>query len=145
MQEDRFYDKLVGQIEERSQAKEELARQLSQLQGQLSVLEDELKELECALSVYNRLTDTATCSYPDPVSPAREYTKATIADICADIMIEAGGHARVRDLIASLQQAGKLTSRDSKVAHATLLKSLQRDNRFERIKRGVFGLKESTS
>ncbi|MFC1926358.1 hypothetical protein ACFLWV_01230 [Chloroflexota bacterium] len=145
MQENSFYDKLVKQIEDKSQAKEELARHLSQLQGQLSVLEDELKELECALSVYNRLTGAATTSYPEPVSPTRESAKATIADICADIMIEAGGHARVRDLIANLQQAGKLTSRDSKVAHATLLKSLQRDARFERIKRGVFGLKEGIS
>jgi len=141
MQEDSFYDKLVGQIGEKSQAREKIGRQLSQLQGQLSVLEDELKELECALSVYNRLTGTATTSYPDPVSPAKESAKATIADICADIMIEVGGHARVRDLITRLQQAGKLTSKDSKVAHATLLKSLQRDTRFERIKRGVFGLK----
>ena len=145
MPDNEFRDKLVSQIKEKRQDKQKLEQQRFEIQSQLKALDEELRGLESALSVHDRLMGIASAPSSTPNSNARRFAKATIADSCAAIMREMGGYARIRDLVECLQKAGKLTSKDYRTAHSTVLKSLQRDKRFEHIERGAVALKETVS
>lgn len=144
MPDNDFREKLVSQIKEKRKAKQTLEQQRFEIQSQLRALDDELGELETSLSVHDRLMGVATSAPSTANSNAKRFKRATTADSCAVLMKESGGHARVRDLMERLVKAEKLTT-NYKTAYATVLKALQRDDRFERIARGEFALKEAMS
>lgn len=136
-----FRPKLVEQIREKQERKKVLEQQRFELITEIKALEQELEQLETALGVHDQLMGIASPQTSRANSNAKRFQYATIADSCAAIMRELGGHAKTRELMERLTKAGKLTT-NYKTAYSSVLKALQRDERFEQLGRGEFALKD---
>lgn len=144
MPDNEFRQKLITEIREKEKAKKKLEQQRFEIQSQLRALDDDLKALETSLSVHDNLMGISSPKPSQANSNSKRFKYATTADACVELMKELGGHAKTRTLMERLVKAGKLTSNYAS-AYTTVLKALQRDNRFEQIGRGEFALKEAMS
>ena len=102
----------------------------------------ELGELQLALSVLRRVLGKPTpTGLFDGLDMMRLRTQ-TVADSCFEIVGEKGGTAKVTEIIDILIAAGKLKD-DRRIAYATVVKSMERDDRFTKVGRGEYGLAAS--
>lgn len=141
MPDNDFRQKLVDQIKEKKKEKQRVEQQRFEVQSQLRALDDELRELETSLSVHDRLMGITSPIPSTAHSNAKRFRNATAADSCATLMRELGGEAATRELMERLTKAGKLKA-GYKTNYTTVLKALQRDERFEWVSRGRYRLKE---
>ena len=102
----------------------------------------ELSELELALSVLRRVIGKPTPPDLFGALDTRRLRGQTVADSCFDIIRQRGGRARVTEIIDMLIAAGKLKD-DRRIAYATVVKSMERDDRFAKVGRGEYGLAET--
>ena len=102
----------------------------------------ELSELELAVSVLRRVVGKPTPPDLFGALDTRRLREQTVADSCFDIIRERGGRAKVTEIIDILIAAGKLKE-DRRIAYATVVKSMERDERFTKVGRGEYGLAET--
>ncbi|MDY6957654.1 MAG: hypothetical protein SVK08_00720 [Halobacteriota archaeon] len=134
-----FRQRLLYQIKVTKERKQILERQQFELKSQIGELERELLELKVALTVHDRIQGIKT-ENPSLVASA-PFRFGSTADACAELMEELGGQAKVGLLTTRLIEAGKLTN-SYKTSYSTIMKALQRDDRFMWITRGEYALKE---
>lgn len=115
--------------------KEEAARQEEMVLG-------EIGELELALSVLRRVLGKPT---PDQLFGGLDmmrFRTQTVAQSCLEIIRQKGGRAKVTEIINVLIAAGKLKD-NRRIAYATVVKSMERDERFRKVGKGEYGLVEA--
>jgi len=115
--------------------KEEAARQ------EEAVLE-EVGELELALNVLRRVVGKPTRDDLFGGLDMMRFRTQTVAESCYEIIGQKGGRAKVTEIIDILIAAGKLKD-DRRIAYATAVKSMERDERFVKVGAGQYGLAEA--
>lgn len=102
----------------------------------------EIGELELALSVLRRVLGKPT---PDELFGGLDmmrFRSQTVAQSCFEIIQGKRGTAKVTEIIDMLISAGKLKE-DRRIAYGTVVKSMERDERFTKVGRGEYGLAET--
>jgi len=102
----------------------------------------EIGELELALSVLRRVLGKPT---PDELFGGLDmmrFRSQTVAQSCFEIIEGKGGRAKVTEIIDILIAAGKLKD-DRRIAYGTVVKSMERDERFRKVGKGQYGLAET--
>jgi len=132
-----FRKKLLSMIESKKEELESLKQKKMAIQSQIRAIEEDLGELATSLAVHDRLMGISK-DLTDKFDSIQTQ-RFTVADYCFQLMKEGGGNARVLDLMRNLKERDML-SKDYKIAYTTVLKALQRDNRFEKADKGIFRL-----
>jgi hypothetical protein len=102
-----------------------LAESLSETREERRQVAAQIRTLEANLQMLRQIAAKA------PSGDTMAIQAGTIADAAEVCLRERGGSARLVELVADLQVAGKLLR--SEGAYATLFRALTRDTRFERV------------
>ena len=100
----------------------------------------EIAEMELAVAVFRRAFGLEAGAPPTEDLNVLRYRSQTVANSAFDIMRENGGRARVVDITKILVRAGKIKA--SRSAYSTVTKTLDRDDRFEKVSAGTFKIAE---
>jgi len=112
------------QLEELRRRDGRLAQSLRDTRDERRQVAAQIRALEANLQLLRQVTAPTSGAHPAAMQAG------TIADAAEAILLERGGSARLLDLAADLQAAGKLLR--SEGTYATLFRALSRDARFER-------------
>ena len=102
-----------------------LAESLSETREERRQVAAQIRALEANLQMLRQIAARA------PSGDTMAIQAGTIADAAGVCLRQRGGSARLVELVADLQVAGKLLRSDG--AYATLFRALTRDTRFERV------------
>ncbi|MGB5932970.1 MAG: hypothetical protein WBH57_07880 [Anaerolineae bacterium] len=103
---------------------------------------NEIGELELALRVLRRVLGKPTPEGLFGGLDMMRFRTQTVAESCFEIISQKGGRAKVTEIIDILIAAGKL-KRDRRIAYGTVVKSMERDERFVKVGPGEYGLAET--
>ena len=101
----------------------------------------QIAEMELAIAVVKRSVGLYGFVPRTEQLDSIRYRSQTIAQSCWEIMRASGGRAKVKDITKALKDAGKVKGRS---AYSTVVKTLDRDERFTRVGVGEFALTEPT-
>ncbi len=133
-------DGFLGRIREKIEA---LNFKETDLLQQLDDVKRAKDRYQAAWEIYqDEMGDEARAVTAPGRIPDAELVQMTIADASAALMREAGGAARVTDIVRRLRVSGKTKAKGTG-AYATVIKTLQRNpERFYRVDTGKWGLME---
>ena len=103
-----------------------------------AVLQD-IGEMELALNVLRRVVGKPAMHEAFPGIDILRFRTQTVAESALEMMESQDGRAKVREITDALMRAGKLKP-NRRIAYSTVLKILDRDDRFVRIGPGTYGL-----
>jgi len=115
---------------------ERLKAQRAQLDGQISLVEEELKHAQSLESATNDLGYLNS----DEIGKKAKYNGMRVADAAYSFLCETGQEMHVRLIWRELSQNGVTSSAKQPIWMLSTL--LSQDERFERIKPGVFRVRE---
>ena len=119
-------------LEKKAVLSKEIEMDMAAFQKQLKVKVDTLNAVEEVLSTFNDNIVSKTVS---------KEKKKTLVEMTYSLLKRKPMH--YQDLLKALQKAGYLTEGKNPEAH--ILSLLSRDSRFERVKRGVYGVNKQVS
>jgi len=100
----------------------------------------QIAEMEMAIAVLRRSIGLESAPPGTDQLDNTRFRSQTISQSCMDMMRSGGGRAKVADIAKALMSAGKLKNKRN--AYSTVVKTLDRDARFERVGVGEFALVE---